>query len=713
MTPPGTSGGPSSGRAIAFRHALNDFQDVARQWQDAVGAHLDAAVATAEAARHEVQTDEEARAYCRRVRERWLRFQGGLPGDPMEPRSGHFETHGQLVHLGVRITKLTYESLPAVPVAGLLYQLDQSDAAGGSDTSGGKQPGIVFLCGHQGPAKRVEEVQRVCLDLALHGMVVLAIDPWGQGERHEYPAPTMGRPLVPPGTFEHSYGGLQCLLTGGGGVGRYFAWDAVRAVDVLAALPQVDASRIGATGNSGGGVQTTLLMLADERLAAAMPCTYITGMSEFFRTGQTLDAELSFPGTPAAGLDHADLLAAFAPRPLTVGGAAYDYFPIEGTEHAYEEARRLYALQGAGDRIKLAVTQVVHSYGDEMREAAVRFFSRELAGEERYQRRDLPTLPEDALLCSPTGQLYRDRPGQRGIYELNREFYAAHRRTPPTSGAEAAERLARALGPMPALGATPIRPRYYPPSAPPSDDSGALGYTVQHVFFWSEPRVAVAGTLLRPTRPPAAGVRPWLVLLPDGTASSDGALAEVVDLARSGALAFVFDPRGRGAVRSVPINDRNLYDQFMGEEDWLNYVEIMSGHTTLASRVYDVRRAVSFLEQFEGATGGVAMSASGTAALWGYLAAALDHRILAAHLTGMLPSWEAVVETRIFDSEKVTAALALPGVLQHLDLPDLRQCFGGRELVLDSPLRVEALPERLPLRDYRSRLPPQDSPARP
>src|SRR5688500_10521321 len=142
-------------------------------------------------------------------------------------------------------------------------------------------------------------------------------------------------------------------------------------------------------------------MLADLRLAAAMPCTYITGMAAFFRTGQTLDAELSFPGTPAAGLDHADLLAAFAPRPLVVGCAGYDYFPIEGAEHAYQEARRLYALQGAGDRINLVVTQAVHSYGDEMREAAVRFFTRELAGGERYERRDLPTLSEDALVCSP------------------------------------------------------------------------------------------------------------------------------------------------------------------------------------------------------------------------------------------------------------------------------------------------------------------------
>ena len=141
--------GPGSS-PIAFRHALNAFQDVARQWQDAVAAHLDAAVADAEAARHEVRTGAEARAYCRGVRKRWLAFQGGLPGDPMAQRDGRFEAHGELAHLGVRITKVTYESLPAVPVAGLLYQLDEPGAIGGGGTGGGKRPGIVFVCGHQG-----------------------------------------------------------------------------------------------------------------------------------------------------------------------------------------------------------------------------------------------------------------------------------------------------------------------------------------------------------------------------------------------------------------------------------------------------------------------------------------------------------------------------------------------------------------------------------
>ncbi|HEX2185551.1 MAG TPA: acetylxylan esterase, partial [Chloroflexota bacterium] len=497
-------------------------------------------------------------------------------------------------------------------------------------------------------------------------------------------------PLVPTGTFEHSYCGLQCHLTGGGVI-RYFAWDAVRAVDLLAALPEVDPARIGATGNSGGGAQTVLLMLADERLAAAMPCTYITGTAELYRSGQTLDAEMCHAGALAQGIDHADLLAGFAPHPLLVGAAAYDFFPIEATERSFQEARRLYELLGAGERLRLAVDDDRHAFTDGLREAAVRFFTRELDGAERYERRPLPAVPEAELWCSPSGQLYRDRRGLGGVFELNRDFLAAHRRTPPADAREAAQRLERALGPMPDLAATPIRPRYFEPVA-------GDGFTAQQVYFFSEPQVCVAGTLLRPPHEAPAGARTWLVLLPHGTASHAGDLAEAIALARAGELAFVFDPRGRGAVKSVPITLYAPYDSWLGQEGWTSYVEMMIGHTTLASRVYDVRRAVSFLGEFEGARGAVALRGHGVAALWGYLAAALDARVAVAHLTGMLPSWEAVVHTRLFDSNTITAAMVIPGVLQHVDLPDLRQCFAGRDLRLEAPLRVAALPEALPLK---------------
>lgn len=674
---------------IAFDPSLNTFQETARQWPDSVRDRLDAATARAESSRRAVQTSEQAAAYCRRVREAFWDALGGLPSDQSPVRDGTYQVHGTVRHLGLTIDKITYESFPGVPVSANLYRPSTPPPAGR------KRAAVLFLCGHYSQAKVAAEFQKVCLALALHDLVVLAIDPLGQGERYEYAAPgtpedpAPATPLVPPGTFDHSYGGLQCLLAGSG-VSRYFAWDAVRAIDVLSALPDVDPARIGATGNSGGGAQTVFVMLADDRVAAAMPCTYITTLSRFYRTGQPLDAEMNQAGTLARGVDHPEQLLGFAPKPLLVGAAAYDFFPIEGTEYAVAEARRLYALLGAERNVDITISPSPHLYSDHLREAAVRFFTRTLDGEERFQPHDLPALPESDLLCSPTGQLYRDRPGARGVYHLNRDFLAARRRPGPTTAEDAAARLTRALGPMPALDATAIRPRYFPPKE--SD-----GYKTQHVFFWSEPPIAVAGTLLRPSAGAPSRGRTHLFLLPDGTATPPAALREAVSLARSGDTVLVFDPRGRGAVKCVPTTIYSPYDSWLGQEGWMSYVEMLSGHTTLASRVYDVRRAVSFLEQFEGAPT-VHLRAHHVAALWGYLAGALDRRIAHAHLTRLLPSWSEVVDTHLFDSDTITAAMVLPGVLQELDLPDLRQCFEGRELRIESYLRVPALPAQLPLK---------------
>jgi cephalosporin-C deacetylase-like acetyl esterase len=637
-----------------------------------------------------VQTPDEARAYCRRVREDFWRALGGLPGDVSAPRDGAHQTHGTIHHLGLTITRLTYESFRGVPVSALLYTPAHDPPAAR------KRAAVLFMCGHYSQAKVAAEFQRVCLDLALHGLVVLCIDPLGQGERYQYAAPEAPAPgqpdvpLVSPGTFDHSYSGLQCLLAGRG-VASYFAWDAVRAIDVLASLPYVDPARIGATGNSGGGAQTVFAMLTDDRLAAAMPCTYITHLSHFFRTGQPLDAEMNQAGTLALGVDHAAQLLGFAPKPLMVGAAAYDFFPIEGTERSFQDARRLYALLGAEENLQLTISPTPHLYSDQLRTAAVRFFTRTLEGEERCENRtaaDIPALPENDLLVSPTGQLYRDRPGSRGVHHLTRAFAAARRPAPPTTAEEATRRLTRALGPMPALDATPIRPRYFDPRL-------ADGYSTQQVFFFSEPGIAVAGTLLRPAA--EAGGPTVLVLLPHGTASASGDLEKGIALARAGHTVFVFDPRGRGAVKSVPSTIYAPYDSWLGQEGWMSYVELLTGHTTLASRVYDVRRALSFLEQFETATH-VILHGHHVAALWGYLAGALDERVKEARFTQLLPSWREIVETHLFDSDAITAAMVLPGVLQQVDLPDLRQCYEGRALTVGSVLRVAALPAQLPLK---------------
>jgi len=98
----------------------------------------------------------------------------------------------------------------------------------------------------------------VILNLVRKGFVVFAVDPVGQGERYQYWDPERHASRVGEPTLEHSYPGAQCFITGSS-LARYMVWDGMRAIDYLISRPEVDPSRVGVTGRSGGGTQAAYL----------------------------------------------------------------------------------------------------------------------------------------------------------------------------------------------------------------------------------------------------------------------------------------------------------------------------------------------------------------------------------------------------------------------------------------------------------------------
>ncbi len=78
------------------------------------------------------------------------------------------------------------------------------------------------------------------------------------------------------------------------GVARYFIWDAKRSIDYLVSRPDVDASRIGAAGCSGGGALTTFIGALDARIKAVIPACFPISYRLLF-TGEDPHGEMTFP----------------------------------------------------------------------------------------------------------------------------------------------------------------------------------------------------------------------------------------------------------------------------------------------------------------------------------------------------------------------------------------------------------------------------------
>ena len=185
------------------------------------------------------------------------------------------------------------------------------------------------------------------------GYVVLIFDPIGQGERLQYGHVEKDhRPGV--GVGEHLLAGNQQFLVGEF-FGSWRAWDGIRALDYLLTRPEVDPKHVGITGNSGGGTMTTWLCGVEPRWTMAAPGCFVTTFRRNLENELPADTEQCPPRALALGLDHADFLAAMAPKPVIILAKEKDYFDVRGAEEAYARLKQLYGLLGAEENISLHI----------------------------------------------------------------------------------------------------------------------------------------------------------------------------------------------------------------------------------------------------------------------------------------------------------------------------------------------------------------------
>ncbi len=336
--------------------------------------------------------------------------------------------HSRIEREGFTVEKVYFESVPGFFVTGQLFR-----------PVGKKGPFPVVLSphGHGGRlmdagdkvreqivrgAERFEASGRFpklarCVQLARMGCVVLIVDMLGYADNMQLSHDLTHRfaKRRPEMEDSESWGlystqaelRFQSVLS-------LQTWNNIRSLDFLCSLPDVDPTRLGVTGGSGGGTQTILLGILDPRPIVLFPQGMV---STSMQGGCTCENCCLL----RIGTGNVELAALFAPKPQAMTAA--DDWTKEMMTRGFPELQELYAMLGAKNNVKCTpYLNFYHNYNYVTRARMYEWFN-------RYLRLglDKPIVEEDYRLLSPEEMTVWDaehpRPTRQGE-DFERELLA-------------------------------------------------------------------------------------------------------------------------------------------------------------------------------------------------------------------------------------------------------------------------------------------------
>ena len=176
-------------------------------------------------------------------------------------------------------------------------------------------------------------------------------------------------------------------------------------MDFLLTKKEVDPGRIGITGMSGGGTQTSMIAAFDDRIYAAAPECYITNFTRLLESIGPQDAEQVPYNGIKKGIDQPDLLLLRAPKPTLIVTATNDFFSIQGARETLAEVQKIYTILGKPENISTVEDMGEHGPTLKNREAICQFFQKYLLlpGDKNFVKGDFFT--EKDLWVTETGQV--------------------------------------------------------------------------------------------------------------------------------------------------------------------------------------------------------------------------------------------------------------------------------------------------------------------
>ncbi|OQB79702.1 MAG: hypothetical protein BWX88_04758 [Planctomycetes bacterium ADurb.Bin126] len=374
------SASPANAPPVGSDQWWQDPSNVLSTRADAAAMHVAYLERMSQSHRLTVRKGAEFQAHQKALRRTFLACAGLWPlPDRLPLDLRHSEP---LDHEWCTIRRVAYQLWPEVYATGLLYM----------PKSLPEQPAPAVLCphGHWPDGNAHPVVQSRCLALAKMGYVVFSTTqnhyedlPWGVSHQ------------------------------------TVMIWSNIRGLDLLESLAEVDKTRIGCTGCSGGGLQTEMLLAAEgeqSRIRAAS----VVGMTCDFR-------EIIFPASHHCVCNHFPniMRCADPPELATLAmPAAVQFLTMNDWTQRFEKDNfpllvELYKANGLVERLDCHYEPTEHTFDKSKRERMYGWMEKWLRGKEfkPVSEPEIKTFPVKTLQ-----NLKADDGGNKGFSQISGLF---------------------------------------------------------------------------------------------------------------------------------------------------------------------------------------------------------------------------------------------------------------------------------------------------
>ena len=595
----------------------------------------------------EISTPAQFKEYQEKLKKFFVSRIGGFP----ERTPLHAEVVGKIEGDDHRVEKVIYESQPQHHVTASLY-LPKTKPP---------YPAVLIACGHSKTGKGADYNQFIGITLARNGIAAFCYDPIGQGERSQI-LPAEGPKLS--SVAEHFLIGSGSVLLGTN-TARYRIWDGMRGIDYLTSRKDIDGSKIGCTGCSGGGTLTSYIMALDERVGFAAPACYLTTFRQLIGTIGPQDSEQNIFGQVAYGMDHTDYVLMRAPRPTLICCSSGDYFDVQGTWDNFRQSKKYYSLLGNPLAIDLVEDSGKHGITKLQRETLTRLARRWFLGDDSaVKEKPIKPRPVEALWCTPKGEVLH-LAKERTVFDLNRalakKVFGAERKRFPELSPEAARKMVREVS---TIRSSTNLPKLEHQVVETIQENGVK---MIRGFFRSKDSYPLASVAYLPANP-----RKHPVLLLHGEGVKQGH-EKALELSKAGHVVVSVEISCTGETRGSKFSEQyGSWKTF--------YMSYLLGRSLVALRAEDVLKLAVSLDGGGIVRKGTKMKvmAIGDAAVPALHAVALEPGLFAQlELFHRRSSWLAMLKesqpTRCFED-------IVHGALQAYDLPDLKRLCGKKLL---------------------------------